>query len=214
MSPRAALGIAALIATVMIAAVWGRAVHEARHYADLGDLAVAEERVEDAIFHYRHSAQWFSPAGHTAQRSVDELIALGDAASDAGERERSLVAWRSARIAVISTRSLFYPNDDRLLALHARIARGMASQRLERAPEDTEAEARYLAQLNTWQERQPDRWVGAFASLAFLGWLLSLAGFAWSALDAEGTLRMRAAAAWGGGVVLFFIAWLIGLRWA
>lgn len=206
---RALLWIAALLVVLCVTA-WGRALHETGHYAKLGDIALAEERLPDAIIHYRHSAQWLAPLSSRPRRSVDALVGIGDAAAEQGDDLTALTAWRSARIAILSTRWLLTPHAEVLDDVHPKIAAAMARQ----ADGGADAAATYHAQLDGWSEREPNRLLTLLASFAFLGWMVTLVGAAWQGFDPEGKVQKMALARWAGASTLLAAIWMVATRFA
>lgn len=204
----------AVLAVLAVAAIvaWARAARESAHYFERGEQAVAEGRAADAVFEFRRAAQWYSPGASTPRDAIDRLVAIGDAARDAGDLGAALEAWRSARIAIFATRWLVMPHADVLPGLHERISDAMARQRAGGGAPDPADEARYRAQLDAWPERHPSAFFGGAASLAFLAWLGCLAMLAWRGLDAEGRWQRRAALTWGGAAVVTGALWLVFVR--
>jgi hypothetical protein len=49
------------------------------------------------------------------------------------------------------------------------------------------------------------------SQIGFWGWVLATVGFIFRAMPARDTFRGRAAVCWGGGVVVFYVVWVIGM---
>lgn len=50
-----------------------------------------------------------------------------------------------------------------------------------------------------------------FCVMGFWGWVLVTVGFILKAFPARGKFCSKAAALWGGGVVLFYFVWVVGM---
>lgn len=176
------------------------------------DLALAAESVGDvpsAIVHHRHVLQWYLPIGTPATASLARLVALGDAAVEAGDLQLALFAWRSARTAILLTRHLWVPHADQLDPLHVRISSAMAQQ--TGVPADA---VRFRLQLENWRQGRPHpAWVMA-SGLAFVGWLVSLGITLWRSIDRRGTVArgtlLRGMVVTAG----VFAVWIVLVRFA
>lgn len=210
---RVARAAAALVALTLAVGV-ARATFESHRDLGRGEAAAAAGDWESAALHLRHAAQWYVPLIGAQRPALDALVALGDTRRDGGDVEGALYCYRSARAAVMATRSLYTPQADALPPLHARIGALMAEQASPGAAPPPEAAAAYTAQLDAYRDRAPRPALAALASLAFAGWVLSLLGFATRAVGADGALRRRQAISWGAAVAATLVVWLVSVRWA
>ena len=208
------LRLGAMVLAVVLLSAWGRAWVEGARYTERAAVAEQEERFDDALLEHRRAAQWYVPGSPYPRASLERLIALGDAALVAGDVSNALVAWRNARIAVLSARWLVVPNADLLPGLHERIGQAMAVQAARGGAPDAERAAAYTAQLDAWRTRQPNPWLGLLASLGFIAWLITLGGLAWRSWDAAGGWQRSATLRWASANGVCLVVWLLAVRFA
>ena len=118
--------VALLVAAFLLAYV--RATVESRRAFALGEEAETLSDWQSAVFHDRHSVQWYAPRLGRSGAAFDRLVEIGDNRVEADDVEGALVAYRSARHGVMSIRHLATPFAERLPALHRTIGALMAEQ--------------------------------------------------------------------------------------
>lgn len=202
---RALAVIGALLAVLAV-----RAVTSSRSELSRGDAFRAAGDADAAILAYRRAARWYAPGNPYVPEALDRLAAVATEAEAAGDRARALAAWRSARGAIQSSRSVYVPHRDRLNASEEAIARLVG----EVAPPGRAEEARRetLAGLQA-----PERPRVGWSLLALLGWLAwtgAAFAFAQLALDEEDRVRGKPARLWGTVIVVGFGLFVIGLSLA
>lgn len=203
---RTCLGL--LLFAVLVA--YARAGVESRQAFSAGSEAHAAGDWQSAVLHYRHSAQWHAPAISRSADAVEALVSIGDERATEGDVEGALIAYRSARFAIMATRHLTTPHAAALPELHEKIAGHMADQ----AGGGADVRERYRTQLDDYEGRRPNPWLAFGASAGFALWLLSLAMMAWRGFEPEGRPRPRAFLGWLASAVLFLSVWLICVRFA
>ena len=208
------LRLGAMVLAVVLLSAWGRAWVEGARYTERAAVAEQEERLEDAVLEHRRAAQWYAPGSPYPRASLERLLALGDEAAAAGDVDAALVAWRNARIAILSTRWLVVPNEDLLPGLHERIGQAMAVQVARGASPDTARAEAYRGQLDAWRTRQPNPWLGLLASVGFGAWLVTLGGLAWRSWDENGQWQRAATARWASANVVCAAVWMLAVRFA
>lgn len=208
------LRLALLVFATLLLSAWGRAWFEGARYAERAAVAEQEERREDAVLEHRRAAQWYAPGSPYPRASLERLLALGDEAAAAGDVDAALVAWRNARIAILSTRWLVVPNEDLLPRLHERIGQAMAVQAARGAVPDAARADAYRAQLDAWRTRQPNPWLGLLASLGFGAWLLTLGGLAWRSWDERGQWQRAVTVRWASANLVCAAVWMLAVRFA
>lgn len=200
--------VALLIFAALLAYV--RAGIESRSAFSLGEAAQANGDWESAVLHHRHAAQWHAPFIGRSAEAVDALIAIGDERVDASDTSGALVAYRSARFAIMATRHLTTPNAEALDELHPRISALMAEQ-----VNGGEADAtRFEDQLEAYEDRRPSPALALGASVGFLAWLLALGMVAWRGFEPEGRVRPRPFIGWLFAALVFLATWLVCVRFA
>lgn len=172
--------------------------------------------LREAIVRYREAALWYLPGNPYGRRSVERLLLIGQRGEQAADDDLALYAYRAARSALHSTRSLVASDADGLERADRGIAR--VSARLERPvpgaePQTpTEREKRHRALLAAGSD--PDPWYSLLAAGGLLLWVVGALVFALRGLDERCRLRFGAALRAGLVVVAGVAAWLAGLALA
>ena len=203
-----------LVGALLVGVAASRAAVSCRR--DLSDATrfVASGDLESAVLAARHAAEWYVPLDRCSEAGLDLLDQVVVKADAAGNGELALFALRSARTSIMLTRGLTVPHAERLPRLHAAIAARMAAERVATGKAQPGDEQRYLAQLSGHETRRPNPWLALGGSLAFVGWIGAMAGFAWRGLNAEGRVVRGAAYRWGGAALVLFGLWLTLVRYA
>jgi len=196
----------------LLAVVWGRAVVSSHKHYHAGEHAAAQEDAVGAVLAYRRAVQWHAPAFTRSADALDRLEALGADASAAGDLHGALFAYRSARWAILSTRHIGVPHRERLSHLHIQIAALMADQRA--LPRDGPHAQTYASQLDDFAARRPQPLLALGASLAFMGWLLSMGMLALRGLARDGRVVRREALRWSCVTLALFMIWMLLVRLA
>lgn len=204
--------VALLVFAVLLA--WGRSVVESRRYHAWGVAAVEADDWESAVLHFRHALQWHAPVGGRGAQSFDALVAVGDRRRERGDIEGALVAYRSARFGVMAVRHLWTPLADRLPALHEAIGTLMAAQVAGAGAPDPAVAARFTAQLDAYEDRRPNPYLGLGASIAFVAWLAALSMLAARGFTVSGGIARASFLRWGGASLVALATWLLCVRFA
>ena len=200
---------AALLLFALVLA-YARAGVESRKAFAQAEAAHAEGDWESAVLHFRHAAQWHAPIIGRSGESLDALVAIGDERSDEDDLTGALVAYRSARFAIMATRHLSTPHAEVLDQLHPRISGLMAGQ-VEGGEEE---QARFQDQLDAYEDRRPNPALALGASAGFLAWLLALGMVAWRGFEPAGRMRPKPFLGWLAAAVVFLSVWLACVRFA
>ncbi|HMI92693.1 MAG TPA: hypothetical protein VK509_15060, partial [Polyangiales bacterium] len=91
-----------------------------------GDGYRARGELEAALIHYRRSARWYAPGSPYHVEALGRLGQIGADAEQKGDVDLALAAYRAIRAAIMSTRSFYVPEAERLRAADERIAVLMA----------------------------------------------------------------------------------------
>lgn len=165
-----AIGVVLVVILVLSVKVLGSSRAELRE----ADRARQSGELEIAVSHYRRAARWYLPIQPFADEALDRLLEIGDEAEASGDRVLALASFRSVRAAIMSSRSAWIPDGERLARADARIAALMASGEVpavDAALSEDERAALYLAMLE--EDRDP---VLGWALLALLGFFSWVAG--------------------------------------
>jgi hypothetical protein len=214
-------GIAVCLGAVVSRAVWDgrsalaegdRAHRAAAQKRSAGDLGGAREHEEEAVARWRRAARWYVPGAPHVGAAYDRLEALAQAASVAGERDLSLMAWRAVRSSVLATRSFYLPERARLGRANAEIATLMAASEDPASGPSRDQAARRAWHLGLLERDESPR-VG-WAVLALLGFGAWVGGgflFAWRGLGESDRLVPRVAARAGALIVVGLLVWALAL---
>lgn len=208
-------GKVAAVAGVVLLVLAVRVVTSSRAELAEGDRMRAAGQREAAVVHYRRAARWYAPQNPYSDEALSKLGSIGREAEESGDVELALSAWRAVRAAIMSTRSFYVPNGDRLEAANARIASLMAS--LPRPPIDAgkseeELRAEHLALLSA-DTRPSVAWTVVLL-LGFATWIAGTFAFVTRAIDDEDRLVPAPARRWATVVVLGFGLFVLGMSLA
>lgn len=203
MSPRRfGLATQVAVAVVFVLGVFAARVvtagkaelHTAMQLERTGDL-------DFAIVHYRRAARWYLPFSPVVSQALDHLANLGEGATRAKDPERALSAWRAVRAAILSTRSFYTPNAERLRTANGKIADILSTHDvppMDKGKTPATLRAEHLALLTA--ERRPHVLWALLALLGFATWVFGAFAFFRRALDEDD--RLIPAAAWRFATVI------------
>ncbi len=207
--------VGGLLVSLAVGTVVGRVALEGRAELELAERAGKDEDLDEQIIHLGRAARWRLPIARHDDRALEQLMRLGEEREMDGPegRQEALACYREARRAILATRSLRLADPETFHEANRRIARLMAEQEEEYGTDISgtgDPEAWHLERLEEVPGPRPV--LGALASLAFLGWAITAAGFALRGLEARGRLRLPQAAWWGLANLALLIAWMVLLR--
>jgi hypothetical protein len=200
--------VAAFCLAVVVVRVFvsGRAEYRA------AEAALSSGDTDEAVTRLRRAARWYAPGNPYVRRALDRLEEIATRAEAAGDVRAARFAWEAERAAILSVRSFYTPEAERLGPANRHIAALLAREEGPAAdPGRSEAQrtAWHLALL----ERDDAPRVGwtALALLGFAGWIAGALTFIFRGVDAEDRLRPRAAL-WSAVVIIVgYAAFLMGL---
>jgi hypothetical protein len=190
---------------------------EGRAELERADEAAQAANIDREIEHLGRAARWRLPGLRYDDIALERLVALAEQQEARGDvgTQSALAAYRETRRALLSTRTFGVPQPDLFDRVNERIATLMAAQEARFDTDVSGTGDPYTYHLQLLDETPgPDPWQATLAALAFVGWLVSVAGFVLRALDARGRLRPGAAVRWGGACLLLLVAWTVLLRFA
>jgi tetratricopeptide (TPR) repeat protein len=207
---RAALVIAALFLVVAARVVTG-----AKAELEIAERHAQEGDLEAAIVHYRRAARWYAPF---SPYHVQALAALGRIGADAEQKadvELALSAYRAVRSAILSTRSFYVQERERLDAADKRIASlmaGLPPPQMDAGKSREQLEQEHLALL----QHDPDPKLGwtLLLLLGFAAWVGGAFAFTLRAIDSEDRFIRREAVRWGAVIVVGFALFVLGMTLA
>jgi hypothetical protein len=203
------------IAGVILAVLAVRVVTASQ--AELAEARMLEGRgdVDASIVHYRRAATWYAPGNPFSTDALDRLLALGASAAEEGDRTRALLAYRSARGAILSARSFYTPHGERLAHANHAIADLLAAEEpppidAGKSPEELRRE--HLALLE--RTARPKIGWTVLLLFGFAAWVSGAFAFATCAIDDEDRLVAVEARKWGTVFVVGFGLFVLGMALA
>jgi hypothetical protein len=193
-----------------------RVVTSAREELLAAEACLAARDTDGAIVHYRRAARWYAPGSPYHRRALERLAVLGQQFERARDFERALSAYRSARGAIMATRSLFVPEPARLAYVNQRIARIMAEELpapgMDAGKSQQQLLREHLALLQ--QVPGPDPFWTCVLLCGFLGWIAAALAFSVRAIDAQDRWVRPEALRWGALIALGFSLFVLGMSLA
>lgn len=213
-SSRRALRVTGVL-LVLMAAIAVRVTSEAASELALGQAAEDRGDTSVAMAHYRRAGGLCVPLSPYHSRALSNLLRLAERAENAEELQLALVAYRAARSAILSTRSVYTPEAERLALANRHIATLMA--RLPPPPMHAEESeqarrSRYLARLS--QMPGPHRGFALLAWAGFATWVSGAYLLFRRGLSDEGRFVPKLAAKYGWMTLVGLVTFGLGLWFA
>jgi hypothetical protein len=216
---RAAVTRAVLRAAVVVAVLFGavavRVVTGSKAELELAERHEKDGDVDAAVVHYRRAARWYAPLSPFHVHALAALGRIGAEAEQKGDVELALSAYRAVRSAILSTRSFYVPEHERLDAANKRIAAlmaGLPPPQMDAGKSREQLEREHLALL----ELDPDPKLGwtLLLLLGFAAWVAGAFVFTLRAIDSEDRFIRGEAMRWGAMIVVGFALFVLGLAMA
>jgi hypothetical protein len=186
--------------------------YSSRQELGLGTKADARGDYATAITHYERAIKWYTPFSRSVRLAVKGLWTLGVEAERREDLSLAQDAYWALRGSLYAVQSLYLPYrgwmpriEERLAVLMAKTAQpeGQGSEKL------TQNTARFAHLLQ--RDIAPTLGGSILVELGFLGWVGTVAGFIWFACSRHGRQAWQQGLLWGGGVVVFFGVWIVGM---
>lgn len=201
-----------VVAAVVLAAFALRVVTSAASELRAGDAARARGEPELAVMHYRRSARWYAPASPYHVRALDALATIGAEAAAQGDSELALSAERAVRAAILSARSFYTPEQERLARANEHIAALMAS--LPAPPIDAGKSREVLRREHLAllaEDNAPDVFWTLVLLSGFVAWVGGAFVFTVRAIDAEDRWIVPEVKRWGAVIGAGFALFVVGM---
>ena len=200
---------------VLLAAMIVRVTNEAASELALGRAAEDRGDTSVAMAHYRRAGGLYVPLSPYHGRALSNLLQLAESAELAEDTHQALAAYRAVRSAILSSRSLYTPEAERLTLANHHIAKLMA--RLPPPPMHAEESeqtrrSRYLARLS--QVPGPHRGFALLAWVGFATWVSGAYFLFRRGLSDEGKFIPKLAARYGWMTVVGLASFGLGLWFA
>jgi hypothetical protein len=204
----AALGLVLGVVAVRVVTSSAAELRAADAYRARGEL-------ESAVVHYRRAARWYAPGSPFHVEALAKLGALGARAERAGDVELALSAYRAIRGAILSARSFYVPEAERLHAADQRIASLMAA--LPPPPMDAgksreQLRGEHLALLRA--DPGPSVLWSVVLLVGFGAWVSGAFAFTLRAIDEHDRLIRREAVRWAAVIAVGFGLFVLGMSLA
>ena len=183
-------------------------LREAQAADDANDLAAA-------VVHLRRAARWYAPLSPFHVRALDALERIGAAAETRSDPEMALMAFRAMRSAILSARSFYTPEPERLDRANQAIARLMAAlppPQMDASKSREQLRLEHLALLQA--THAPNVFWTLVLLLGFATWVGGAFAFCAKALDASHRLLVPEAWRWGTVVLFGLGCFVLGLSLA
>lgn len=203
-----------VVAAIVLSAFVVRVVTSSASELSLGEQYQKHGELEAAVVHYRRAARWYAPGSPYHVRALSALSGLAATAEGAGDRELALSAYRAIRSGIMSSRSTFTPEADRLAAANGRIADLMASYPPPPMDAGKSREAlrrEHLALLS--ESRDPKLGWTLMLLLGFALWVGAALVFTVRAVDGDRWVEQEARR-WGALVVVGLVMFIAGMALA
>lgn len=206
---------AGLVLSVLFGAFALRVVTSAAGELRAADEYRARGDIEAAVVHYRRAARWYAPGSPYHVQALTHLASIGAQAERKGDTELALAAYRAIRAAIMSTRSFYVPEQDRLRAADERIAALMAS--LPPPPMDAgksreQLRREHLALLR--EDPGPSVFWSLVLLLGFGTWVAGAFAFTLRAIDEQDRFIRREALRWSAVIGVGFGLFVLGMSLA
>ena len=206
---------ALLIVALLFAAIAVRVVAGAKAELEVAEKHEQAGDADAAVVHYRRAARWYAPLSPYHVQALAALGRIGATAEQSGDVERALAAYRAVRSAVLATRSLYVPEQERLAAADKRIAAlmaGLPPPQMDAGKSREQLEREHLALL----QLDPDPKLGwtLLLLLGFAGWVAGAFAFSVRAIDGEDRFVRAEAIRWGSLIAVGFALFVLGMAMA
>lgn len=212
---RSAIARGVGIALVVVLVLSVKVVMASRAELSEADRAFDRGALEEAVTHYRRAARWYLPIQPYADAAIDRLLDIGVEAEERGDRTLALASFRSAHAAILSARTVFVPDAERLARADDHIAHLMASAEVPAVDAGLSSEARaelYRSMLD--EDRDPILGWSLLALLGLCAWVFGAYQIFMRALDQDDRFIDAELKKWGTLFVLGMGLFLLGLRFA
>ena len=182
---------------------------------EAGDRYREAGQTEAALIHYRRAARWYAPGSPYHVEALGRLGRIGADAEQRGDVDLALAAYRAIRAAIMSTRSFYVPEPERLRAADERIAALMASlppPAMDAGKSREQLRSEHLALLRA--DPSPSAPWSLVLLLGFALWVSSAFAFTMRAVDEQDRFVRREVLRWGTLIAVGFGLFVLGMSLA
>jgi hypothetical protein len=177
-------------------------------YRDRGEL-------EAALIHYRRAGRWYAPGSPYHVEALGRLGKIGADAERKADVDLALAAYRAIRAAIMSTRSFYVPEAERLRAADERIAvlmAGLPPPAMDAAKSREQLRKEHLALLQA--DPGPSALWSLVLLLGFALWVGSAFAFTVRAVDEHDRFVRPEVLRWGALIAVGFGLFVLGMTLA
>ena len=204
-----------VVVAILFGAFTVRVVASAASELERAGELERESDVVSAVVHYRRAVRWYAPLSPYHARALVALARIGAEAERAGDPELALSAYRAIRSGILSTRSFYTPETERLSAANARIADLMAAAPpppIDAGKSRDQLRAEHLALLQA--DNGPDLGWTLVLLAGFGLWVFGAFMFSLRALDDEERYIPAQVRRWGAVIAVGLCMFFAGLALA
>ena len=201
-----------LLAVIFTAIFVVKSVLEATHTYDRAEAAYKLGKADEARLYYERTIKFHTPLSATTPRAIERLWQLGATAEGQGDIPLALAAYRSLRSSLYAIQSIYSPYKPWIPKSESKIAALMARQIAAAQPSATQQApdtAKFLHQLQ--RSTGPHLGWTIVTEIGFVGWISATVGLIWCASTPTGGWAWRPSLLWGGGSIVCFTLWIIGM---
>lgn len=180
-----------------------------------GDQYRAHGQLEAAVVHYRRAARWYAPGSPYHVEALGKLGQIGADAEQRGDVDLALAAYRAVRAAIMSTRSFYVPEPQRLRAADERIASlmaGLPPPAMDAGKSRDQLRSEHLALLSA--DPGPSVLWSLVLLFGFAVWIAGAIAFTLRAVDEQDRFVRREVLRWGTLIVVGFGLFVLGMSLA
>jgi hypothetical protein len=204
-----------IVAGLVLGSFTLRVVTSSASELHAGDEYREHGQLDAAVVHYRRAARWYAPGSPFHVEALGKLGRIGADAEQRGDVELALAAYRAVRAAIMSTRSFYVPEPERLRAADERIASlmaGLPPPAMDAGKSREQLRKEHLALL------QADPGPSVLWSLVLLAgfavWISAAFAFTLRAVDEHDRFVRREVRRWGTLIVVGFGLFVLGMSLA
>jgi len=178
-----------------------------------GEKYFAQNNPLEAVVHYERTLRWYIPGLNLNEKAAQKIWEIAGNFENADSAEKALNTYRILRAGFYSTRSFYTPGKTWIDRCNIKIAGLMAKKppflKADSGKSFDERKSEFLRILST--EKPPYPYWSLLAVTGFLGWSTCAALFIIKGIGKSGQIITRQAVYWGGGFVLSYGLWVLGM---
>lgn len=204
-----------IVAALVLGSFTLRVVTSSASELRAGDQYREHGQLEAAVVHYRRAARWYAPGSPYHVEALGKLGRIAAEAEQRGDVDLALAGYRAIRAAIMSTRSFYVPEPERLRSADERIATlmaGLPPPAMDAGKSHEQLRKEHLALL---QAEPGPSVLWSFVLLVGFGvWIAAAFAFTLRAVDEQDRFVRREVLRWGTLIVVGFGLFVLGMSLA